>query len=82
MHFSGARPAAGSTWSQAARVLSASAVAYIQAWKLTAPHQYQVWDALIVAVCAEHGVKKLYSEDAGFMKKPLGVQEINPFAST
>ena len=70
-----------STWAQTVRVLSASEGAYEPAWKLATSHHYQVWDALIVAVCAEHGVKKLYSEDAGSMKKPLGVQVVNQFAS-
>lgn len=70
-----------STCAQTARVLPASEVAYEQAWKLATSHQYQVWDALIVAGCAEHGVKKLYSEDARSMKKPLGVLVVNPFAS-
>ena len=51
-----------------------------QAWQLTARHTYQVWHALIVAVCAEHGVKTLYSEDAGALKRPLGVHVVNPFA--
>ena len=51
-----------------------------QAWQLTARHTYQVWHALIVAVCAEHGVKTLYSEDAGSLKRPLGVHLVNPFA--
>ncbi|MCW2311870.1 PIN domain-containing protein [Rhodoferax antarcticus] len=68
------------TWAQAAKVLPVSEAAYQQAWALATSHQYQVWDALIVAVCAEHGVKTLYSEDAGAMKKPLGVQVFNPFA--
>jgi predicted nucleic acid-binding protein len=66
--------------SQAARVLGASQQAYAQAWALAARHKYQVWDALIIAICAEHGVKQLYSEDAGSMKRPLGVHMINPFA--
>jgi len=39
-------------------------VAYERAWKLATVHQSQVWDALIIAVCAENGVKTLYSEDA------------------
>ena len=68
------------TWSEAARVLGASSKAYEQAWKLAATHKYQVWDALIIAVCAEHGVKTLYSEDEGSLKRPLGVQVLNPFA--
>ena len=65
--------------SQAARVLGASQQAYEQAWKLAATHGYQVWDALTIAVCAEHGVKTLYSEYAGPLKHPLGVQVVNPF---
>lgn len=52
-------------WSQAAKILGVSAQTYEQAWKLAGSHQYQVWDALIVAMCAEHGIKKLYSEDSG-----------------
>jgi len=67
------------TWSQAVQVLGASAQTYEQAWKLTTAHKYQVWDALIIAVCAEHRVKSLFSEDAGSMKHPLGVRVINPF---
>jgi len=66
--------------SQAARVLGASQQAYAQAWKLAASHKYQVWDALIIAICAEHGVKTLYSEDAGSLKRPLGVHVVNPFS--
>ena len=69
-----------STWGQAARVLDVSAHAYEQAWKLAARHKYQVWDALTIAICAEHGIKTLYSEDAGSLKRPLGVQVVNPFA--
>lgn len=66
--------------SQAARVLGASQQAYEQAWQLVATHKYQVWDALIVSICAEHGIKTLYSEDAGSLKRPLGVHVVNPFA--
>jgi predicted nucleic acid-binding protein len=67
-------------WSQVAKVLPAPAHVYEQAWQLTVNHQYQVWDALIIAICAEHGVKTLYSEDAGSLKRPLGVHVVNPFA--
>ena len=66
-------------FSQAARVVVASQQAYTQAWKLVATHKYQVGDALIIAICAEHGVKTLYSEDAGSLKRPLGVHVVNPF---
>lgn len=67
------------TWSQLARVLGVSASSYLQAWQLVKTHNYQMWDALIVAVCAEHGIKTLYTEDLGSLKRPLGVQVINPF---
>lgn len=70
------------TWSQAARVLGVSSQTYEQAWNLATAHKYQVWDALIIATCAEHGIKKLFSEDAGSMKQPLGVRVINPFLTT
>ena len=66
--------------SRGARVLGASGEAYAQAWELVGKHKYQMWDALIIAICAEHGVKTLYSEDAGSLKRPLGVHVINPFA--
>lgn len=68
------------TWARAARVLDASTAAYQQAWKLAVGRKYQVWDALIVTVCAEHGVKTLYSENAGSVKRPRGVHVVNPFA--
>ena len=68
------------TWSQAARILDASVETYEQAWRLAATHKYQVWDALIIAVCAAHGVKTLFSEDAGSLKRPLGIHVVNPFA--
>jgi predicted nucleic acid-binding protein len=67
------------TWATAVKLVGASTQAYEKAWELATMHQYQVWDALIIAVCAEHGITKLYSEDAGSMKQPLGVRVINPF---
>ena len=66
-------------WAQTVKVLGTSTAAYEQAWKLSTSHQYQVRDALIIAICAEHGVKKLFSEDAGSMRHPMGVHVINPF---
>ena len=69
-----------SVWAQAAKMLAPTENAYKSAWELSVKHQYQVWDALIIAVCAEHGVKTLYSEDLGSLKRPLGVHVVNPFA--
>lgn len=67
--------------SQGVLVLGASRESYAQAWELVGKHKYQMWSALIIAICAEHGVKTLYSEDAGPLRRPLGVHVINPFAS-
>lgn len=66
-------------WSRAAQVIGASTQAYERAWALAAKSNYHVWDALIISVCAEHGVATLYSEDAGSLKRPLGVRVVNPF---
>lgn len=48
---------------------------------LASQHQLPYWDALIIATCAEHGIKTLYTEDAPALKKPLGVVCKNPFAA-
>jgi predicted nucleic acid-binding protein len=63
------------------RMLGVPPEAYTQAWKLMSRQHYQARDALIIAICAEYGVKTLYSEYAGSLKQPLGVHVINPFAS-
>ncbi len=68
------------TWSLAARVMDASAQAHENAWELAATCQYPVWRALTIATCAEHGVKTLFCDNTGVLKRPLGVQLINPFA--
>lgn len=65
---------------QGVQIRGASSETYQQAFELVAKHHYQMWDALTIAVCAEHGVKTLYSEDMGALKRPLGVHVINPFA--
>ena len=68
------------TWAQTVRVLDASAIAYERAWGLVATHRYPMWDALIIAVCADHAIGTLYSEDVGSLRRPLGVHVVNPFA--
>ena len=67
-------------WSQAARMLDASVATYQQAWRLAATHKYQVWDALIISVCAAHGVRTLLSEDVGSLKRLLAIHVVNPLA--
>ena len=46
---------------------------------LATTHQVQYWDALIIASCAEHGVKQFYTEDGPGITKPLGVRCTDPF---
>ena len=68
-------------WSRAARVLATPVSAYDRAWRLSAQQHYPVWDALLIAICAEQGVGTLYTESTGALVKPLGVSLINPFQS-
>lgn len=62
-------------------LVAASANAFKTALALSASTQRQFWDCLIIATCAEHGVKTLYTEDVGGLPhKVLGVALVNPFA--
>jgi predicted nucleic acid-binding protein len=58
-----------------------SLTAHANARELATLHQYQFWDALIIATCAENNIQGLYSEDQGSLPKPLGVRVINPFSA-
>ena len=60
--------------------LPSTTTAHAAALKLAADRQVQYWDALIIAVCAEHGVKTLYTEDAPSAATLLGVKCVSPFA--
>jgi predicted nucleic acid-binding protein len=42
----------------------------------------QIWDALILAACAENGIKVLLTEDMAQGQHRLGVEIVNPFAPT
>lgn len=44
--------------------LPSKLTAHVAALKLAARRQAQYWHALIIAACAEHGVRNLYAEDA------------------
>jgi predicted nucleic acid-binding protein len=55
--------------------------AHAAALRLAAERQLQYWDALIVAICAEHGVTRLYTEDAFSARKLLGVSCLSPFGT-
>jgi len=67
------------TWQALLVALPSSVSAHAAALKLASTKQVQYWDALIIAICAENGVKRLYSEDAPSAKKLLGVQCASPF---
>jgi len=61
--------------------LGSSVAAHAAALKLAAEKQLQYWDALIIAVCAEHGVKQLFTEDLPSAPRLLGVKCVSPFAA-
>ena len=54
--------------------------AHAAALALATEKQVQIWDALIIAVCAENGVTQLLTEDAQSASKLLGVKCVSPFA--
>ena len=59
--------------------IPSTVTAHVAALKLAAEKQVQYWDGLIIAVCAEHGVKQLHTEDAPSAVKLLGVKCVSPF---
>jgi predicted nucleic acid-binding protein len=61
--------------------LPSTVAAHNIALKLAAEKQVQIWDALIVAVCAENGVTQLFTEDIPSATKHLGVKYVSPFAT-
>ena len=67
-------------WAEAFRVAESSFAALQSALDLHADHQLQIWDALILAVAAEHGCRLLVSEDyqSGFTWR--GITVVDPFA--
>ena len=67
------------TWSAMMQPMASSNEAHLAALELATKHQVQYWDALIIATCAEHGVKQLYTEDGPGMAKPRGVRCTDPF---
>lgn len=59
----------------------ATPAVFAAAVQLSARTGRQFWDSLIIATCAEHGVKTLYTEDQGPAPHTvLGVRLVNPFA--
>jgi predicted nucleic acid-binding protein len=66
-------------WQSLMPTLPSNTEAHRVALQLATQNQLQYWDALIIATCAEHGVKTLYTEDLPSLKKPAGVSVENPF---
>ena len=66
-------------WSASMPPMPSSITAHTAALQLAAEKQVQYWDALIIAVCAEHGVKQLFTEDAPSATKLLGVKCVSPW---
>lgn len=59
----------------------ASPAVFTTALQLAARTGRQFWDSLIIATCADHGIKTLYTEDQGTEPHTvLGVSLVNPFA--
>lgn len=68
-------------WADSFEVADSTWFAFQAALDLTVDHQLQMWDALILAVAAEHHCRMLISEDFhnGFTWR--GVTVVNPFAA-
>ena len=67
-------------WSELMRPCAVSTNGFTHALSYSSRTGAQFWDALILATCAEHGVKRLYTEDIGPQRQALGIALINPFA--
>ena len=66
-------------WAALMPPMPSSVTAHNAALNLAAEKQVQYWDALIIAICAEHGVTQLYTEDAPSAPKLLGVKCVSPW---
>ncbi len=68
-------------WADVYRVRDSSWVALQAAMDLHADHQLQIWDALVLAVAAEHRCRILLSEDFQHGFTWRGVTVISPFTA-
>lgn len=57
-----------------------SAQVFVKARQLSTAHSLSVWDALLIAACAEPDVSALYTEDLQHGESIAGVKMVNPFA--
>jgi predicted nucleic acid-binding protein len=69
------------SWADSFEVADSSWTAFQAAMDLAVDHQFQIWDALIMAVAAENRCRFLLSEDLqpGFTWR--GITILNPFAT-
>jgi len=67
------------TWADSFDVADSSWSAFQSAMDLATDHHLQIWDALIMAVAAEHRCRVLVSEDLQHGLLWRGVTVINPF---
>ncbi len=68
-------------WADSFEVADSTWFAFQAALDLTVDHQLQMWDALILAVAAEHHCRMLISEDFHHGFTWRGVTVVNPFAA-
>lgn len=69
------------SWADAFTVADSTFDAMRAALDLTAEHQMQIWDALILSVAASQGCRLLLSEDFQHGSTWLGVTVLDPFAT-
>ena len=68
------------TWSDSFPVADSTWSSFQIAFEISATHQLQIWDALILAVAAENRCRVLLSEDFQDGFSWNGVTVVNPFA--
>jgi predicted nucleic acid-binding protein len=67
-------------WQDAVLTIATSTSSFQTALDLATRHQFQIWDAIIVATSVEHGCEIILSEDMQDGLEHNGLRIINPFA--
>lgn len=70
------------SWADSYDVADSSWAAFQSALDLGVDHGLQIWDALILAVAAEHSCRLLLTEDLQHGFTWRGVSVVNPYADT
>ena len=68
------------SWSDSYSIAESSWTAFQSALDISVDHSLQIWDALILAVCAENHCRLLLSEDMQDGFTWAGVTVVNPYA--